>query len=125
VVAFLFARTLGHVLFLFLTAGVIAFTLNPLVRDLTRLKIPRALSVLIVYTIFAAATIALLVAIGAVAFDQARNAAERIDDYATNQDSLTGQTAAEVDIESLRPGSTVTVSSRSRFGSSSTSGWTR
>jgi predicted PurR-regulated permease PerM len=102
VVAFLFARTLGHVLFLFLTAGVIAFTLNPLVRDLTRLKIPRALSVLIVYTIFAAATIALLVAIGAVAFDQARNAAERIDDYATNQDSLTGQTAAEVDIESLQ-----------------------
>jgi len=102
VLAFFFARTLGHVLFLFLTAGVIAFTLNPLVRDLTRLKIPRALSVLIVYTIFAAATIALLVAIGAVAFDQARNAAERIDDYATNQDSLTGQTAAEVDIDSLQ-----------------------
>ena len=62
VLAFFFAKSLGHVLFLFLAAGVIAFTLNPLVRDLTRLKVPRALSVLIVYTIFAAAVIALLVA---------------------------------------------------------------
>src|SRR3989337_154330 len=32
VLAFFLASTLGHVLFLFLTAGVIAFTLNPLVR---------------------------------------------------------------------------------------------
>jgi predicted PurR-regulated permease PerM len=102
VVAFFFARTLGHVLFLFLTAGVIAFTLNPLVRDLTRLKVPRALSVLIVYTIFATAVVALLVAIGAVAFDQARNAAERIDDYVTNADPVTEQTAAEVDIDALQ-----------------------
>ena len=36
VLAFLLAAKLGHVLFLFLTASVIAFTLNPLVRDLTR-----------------------------------------------------------------------------------------
>ena len=42
VFAFLLARTLGHVIFLFLTAAVIAFTLNPLVRDLTRLRLPRA-----------------------------------------------------------------------------------
>jgi len=102
VLAFFFAKTLGHVLFLFLTAGVIAFTLNPLVRDLTRLKVPRALSVLIVYTIFATAVVALLVAIGAIAFDQARNAAQRIDEYVTNVDSVTGQTAAEVDIDNLQ-----------------------
>ena len=102
VVAFFLARTLGHVLFLFLTAGVIAFTLNPLVRDLTRLKVPRTLSVLIVYTIFAAAVVALLVAIGALAFDQARSAAERIDDYVTVENPPTGQTAAEVDIDGLQ-----------------------
>jgi predicted PurR-regulated permease PerM len=102
VLAFLLARTLGHVLFLFLTASVIAFTLNPLVRDLTRLKVPRALSVLVVYTIFAAAVVALLVAIGVVAFDQARNAAARIDDYVTNEDSATGQTAAELDLDGLQ-----------------------
>jgi predicted PurR-regulated permease PerM len=101
VLAFLLAAKLGHVLFLFLTASVIAFTLNPLVRDLTRLKIPRGPSVFIVYTVFAAVVIALLVAIGAVAFDQARSAADRIDEYVTDElDS--GQTAAEVDLDRLQ-----------------------
>jgi predicted PurR-regulated permease PerM len=102
VLAFLMARTLGHVLFLFLTASVIAFMLNPLVRDLTRLRLPRSLSVMIVYLIFAAAVVALLIAIGVVAFDQARNAAGRIDDYVTTTDPVTGQTAAEADIDSLQ-----------------------
>ena len=51
--AFLLARTLGHVLFLFLTAAVIAFTLNPLVRELTRRRLPRGLSVALVSTLFA------------------------------------------------------------------------
>jgi predicted PurR-regulated permease PerM len=102
VLAFLFASTLGHVLFLFLTASVIAFMLNPLVRDLSRLKVPRALSVTIVYAIFAATVVALLIAIGAVAIDQARNAAERIDEYATNVDSATGLTEAERDIDGLQ-----------------------
>ena len=102
VLAFLLARTLGHVLFLFLTASVIAFTLNPLVRDLTRIKVPRSLSVLIVYTIFVAAVAALFVAIGLVAFDQARNASDRIDEYVTETNPRTGQTAAEEDIDSFQ-----------------------
>lgn len=102
VLAFLLVSTLGHVLFLFLAASVIAFTLNPLVRDLTRLKVPRSLSVMIVYLIFAAAVAALLIAIGAVAFDQARNAAERVDVYVTDVDPATGQTAAEADVEDLQ-----------------------
>ena len=99
--AFLLARTLGHVLFLFLTASVIAFTLNPLVRDLTRLKVPRAPAVFVVYTIFAAVVIALLIAIGFVAFDQARNAADRIDEYVT-EESSGDQTAAELDLDRLQ-----------------------
>jgi len=102
VLAFLLVSTLGHVLFLFLAASVIAFTLNPLVRDLTRLKVPRSLSVMIVFLIFAAAVAALLVAIGAIAFDQARNAAERVDVYVTDVDPATGQTAAEADVEDLQ-----------------------
>jgi predicted PurR-regulated permease PerM len=102
VLAFLLARTLGHVLFLFLTASVIAFTLNPLVRDLTRLKLPRGLSVTVVFLIFAAAVVALLIAVGALAFDQARNAGERIDDYVTIVDPATGQTQAEEDIDGLQ-----------------------
>jgi predicted PurR-regulated permease PerM len=102
VLAFLLASTLGHVLFLFLTASVIAFMLNPLVRDLTRLKLPRALSVTVVYAIFAATVTAVLIAIGVVAFDQALNAGERIDDYVTNEDAVTGQTAAERDVDELQ-----------------------
>jgi predicted PurR-regulated permease PerM len=101
VLAFLLAGTLGHVLFLFLTASVIAFMLNPLVRDVTRLKVPRALSVTFVYALFAATVGALLIAVGVVAFDQARNAGERIDDYITNEDA-NGETAAERDIDGLQ-----------------------
>ena len=99
--AFLLASTLGHVLFLFLTASVIAFTLNPLVRDLTRLKVPRAPSVFIVFGIFLAVVSALLIAIGAVAFEQARHAADRIDEYVT-EDATGNQTAAELDIDRLQ-----------------------
>jgi predicted PurR-regulated permease PerM len=102
VLAFLLATKLGHVLFLFLAASVIAFTLNPLVRDLTRLKVPRGPSVFIVFTIFVAVVLALLLAIGVVAFDQARNAAERIDEYVTEELAPGGQTAAEVDIDRLQ-----------------------
>jgi len=102
VLAFLLVSTLGHVLFLFVAASVIAFTLNPLVRDLTRLKVPRSLSVMIVFLIFAAAVAALLIAIGVVAFDEARNAAERVDAYVTDVEPATGQTAAEADIEDFQ-----------------------
>jgi predicted PurR-regulated permease PerM len=101
VLAFLLAETLGHVLFLFLTASVIAFTLNPLVRDLTRVKVPRAPAVFVVYSIFVAVVVALLIAVGLVAFDQARNAADRIDEYVT-EDSSGGQTAAELDIDRVQ-----------------------
>jgi predicted PurR-regulated permease PerM len=101
VLAFLLAGTLGHVLFLFLTASVIAFMLNPLVRDVTRLRVPRALSVTFVYTLFAATVTALLIAVGVVAFDQARNAGERVDEYVTSEDAE-GQTAAEGDIDGLQ-----------------------
>jgi predicted PurR-regulated permease PerM len=101
VLAFLLARTLGHVIFLFLTASVIAFTLNPLVRDLTRLKVPRSISVAIVFSLFVAAVAALIIAIGVIAFDQTREAAGRIDDYVTSE-GAGGRTAAEEDIDGLQ-----------------------
>ena len=100
--AFLLARTLGHVLFLFLTASVIAFTLNPLVRDLQRLKLPRGLSVAIVSVVFATAFIGLLVALGTVVVSEARSAAERIDTYITEESPITGQTGVEVDVDRLQ-----------------------
>jgi predicted PurR-regulated permease PerM len=101
VLTFLLAETLGHVLFLFLTASVIAFMLNPLVRDLTKLKLPRGLAVAVVYTVFAATVAAILIAIGVIAFDQAQEAGERIDDYVT-EERPGGQTAAEGDIDRLQ-----------------------
>jgi predicted PurR-regulated permease PerM len=102
VFAFLLARTLGHVLFLFLTASVIAFTLNPLVRDLTRLRLPRGVSVALVYLVFATAVVALLVALGTVVVSETRNAAERIDTYLTEESPTTGKTGVEVDIDRLQ-----------------------
>jgi predicted PurR-regulated permease PerM len=102
VFAFLLARPLGHALFLFLTAAVIAFTLNPLVRDLTRLRLPRGLSVAIVYVIFAAAVIGLLIALGTVVVSETRAAAARIDSYLTEESATTGQTGVEVDIDRLQ-----------------------
>jgi predicted PurR-regulated permease PerM len=100
--AFLLARTLGHVLFLFLTASVIAFTLNPLVRDLTRLRLPRGLAVAVVSVVFATAFIALLVALGTVVVSEARSAAERIDTYLTEESAVSGQTGVEVDVDRLQ-----------------------
>src|SRR5437870_10214042 len=81
ILAFLLARTLGHVLFLFLTAGVIAFTLNPLVRDLTRLKLPRGIAVAVVFLVFACAVGGFFFAVGAIAVDQTKQASNKIDDY--------------------------------------------
>jgi predicted PurR-regulated permease PerM len=101
-VAFLLARPLGHVLFLFLTAAVIAFTLNPLVRDLTRLRLPRGLAVAVVSVVFATAFVALLVALGTVVVSESRSAAERIDEYLTEENPLTGQTDADVDVDRLQ-----------------------
>jgi predicted PurR-regulated permease PerM len=102
IVAFLLARTLGHVLFLFLTASVIAFMLNPLVRDLTRLRLPRGLAVAVVYLLFASAVGGLFLAVGVVAVDQTRQASARIDDYITVESPTTGQTGAEQDIDHLQ-----------------------
>lgn len=101
-VVFMLARTLGHVLFLFLTASVIAFTLNPLVRDLTRLRVPRSLSVFIVYTLFVALAAAILFAIGFVAYNQARHAIDRADAYVTAEHGASRQTSAEIDIDNLQ-----------------------
>lgn len=100
--AFLLARTLGHVLFLFLTAAVIAFALNPLVRDLTRLRLPRGLSVAVVSIVFATAFVGLLVALGTVVVSETRSAAERVDAYLTEQSPSTGQTGVEVDVDRLQ-----------------------
>jgi predicted PurR-regulated permease PerM len=102
VLAWLLASTLGHALFLFLTASVIAFTLNPLVRDLQRLRLPRGVGVAIVYVVFAAAVVVGLIGLTTVVVDETRSAADRIDAYLTEESGRTGLTGAEEDVERLQ-----------------------
>jgi predicted PurR-regulated permease PerM len=102
-VALMLVRPLGHVIFLFLTAGVIAFTLNPLVRDLTKIpRVPRGLAVGIVYLLFVALVIGVLAGIGTVAVDQARTAGDRIDAYITDVHPPSGKTELELDADRLQ-----------------------
>ena len=101
VLAWMLAGTLGHVLFLFLTASVIAFLLNPLVRDLQRMRLPRGLAVALVFLLFAAAVAFIALALGSVVVDQTRSASGRIDDYLT-VDNANGRTGAEQDIDRLQ-----------------------
>ncbi len=100
-IIWMLAGLLGHVLFLFLTASVIAFLLNPLVRDLKRMRLPRGLAVALVFLCFAGAVTFIVLALGSVVVDQARSATERIDDYVTI-DGAGGNTGAEQDIERLQ-----------------------
>ena len=99
---FFVAEALGHVIFLFLTGAVISFTLNPLVRDLTRLRLPRGVAVAVVSVVFATAFVALLVALGTVVVSETRSAADRIDAYLTEESPVTGKTGAEVDVDRLQ-----------------------
>ncbi len=101
VLGWLLAGTLGHVLFLFLTASVIAFLLNPLVRDLERLRLPHGLAVAVVFLLFAAAVSFVALALGSVVVDQTRTAADRIDAYLTVE-GASGETGAEQDIDRLQ-----------------------
>lgn len=55
VTVWILGQTIGHVLFVFIVSVVVALILNPLVRMLRRARVPRGLSVLLVYLSFVAA----------------------------------------------------------------------
>jgi predicted PurR-regulated permease PerM len=96
------ASTVAHVVFLFLVAALIALLLDPLVRALGRLRIPRGISIAFVYLSFAAALVVAVIALGAVVVDQSREAADRIDTYLTVESGQTGETDAERDVDRLQ-----------------------
>jgi predicted PurR-regulated permease PerM len=96
------AGAVSHVVFLFLVAALIALLLDPLVRALGRLRIPRGFSIAVVYLSFATLLVVGAIAIGVVVVDQSREAADRIVDYLTNEDGRTGQTNAERDVDRLQ-----------------------
>jgi predicted PurR-regulated permease PerM len=98
VLAWQLAGALAHAVFLFLTASVIAFLLNPLVRALQALRTRRGVGVAVVYLTFSAAVIALIVALGTVVVEQTRSAADRVDAYLTDEPGRSGDSAFDRDI---------------------------
>lgn len=102
ILAWVVAGAVRHVVFLFLVAGLIALLLNPLVRGLGRVRIPRGFSVAIVYLSFAAAMIVAIVALGTVVVSQTKTAANRVDAYFTDGHGQRHQTDADRDVDRLQ-----------------------
>ena len=96
------ASTVSHVVFLFLVAALIALLLDPIVRAFGRLRIPRGISIAVVFLSFTAALVVGVIAIGVVVVDQSREAADRIDNYLTVERGQTRQTDAERDVDGLQ-----------------------
>jgi predicted PurR-regulated permease PerM len=96
------AGAVSHVVFLFLVAALIALLLDPLVRALGRLRIPRGFSIAVVFLSFATLLVLGAIAMGVVVVDQSREAAERITDYLTSEDGRSGETDAERDVDRLQ-----------------------
>jgi predicted PurR-regulated permease PerM len=91
-----------HAVFLFIVAALIALLLDPLVRSIIRLRVPRGISIAIVYLSFAAALVVTVVAVGASVVHEARTAAERVNTYVTEVDGRTGESAADRDVDRLQ-----------------------
>lgn len=88
-----------HVVFLFLVAALIAFLLNPIVRALTRVWIPRGFGVALVYLSFVAIMLAAGIALGTVVVSQTKSGANRVNDYFTVEHGRPGQTHADRDVD--------------------------
>ncbi len=99
VAAWILVSAVAHVVLLFLVAAIVALLLEPLVRVLQRVWIPRGLSIAIVYLSFAAAMVLVVVALGVVVVDRTEAAANRIDAYLTEEVRQTGETEAERDVD--------------------------
>jgi predicted PurR-regulated permease PerM len=92
------AGVVRHAIFLFMVAALIALLLNPIVRGLGRIWIPRGLAVAIVYLAFAAAVALAILAITTVVVKQTRTATHRVDHYFTVESGRPRQTGAEQDL---------------------------
>jgi predicted PurR-regulated permease PerM len=97
--AWVVAGAVRHVVFVFVVASLVALLLNPIVRALGRIWIPRGFAVTIVYLSFAAVMVVALVAAATVVVDQTRSASDRVEIYLTEEDGRTGRTAAERDLD--------------------------
>jgi predicted PurR-regulated permease PerM len=94
--------TTGHVIFLFVVAALLALLLDPLVRGVQRLRLPRGLAVAVVYLSFAAALGLVILAVATAVVSQTKTAATRFNEYFTNPHGKPGQTSADRDIDRLQ-----------------------
>jgi predicted PurR-regulated permease PerM len=95
------AGMVGRAVFLFIVAGLIALLLNPMVRGLGRIWIPRGIAIAIVYLSFVAAAAFCVVALATVGTDRVRSSSNRVNNYFTNDNSKS-QTGAERDVYRLQ-----------------------
>jgi predicted PurR-regulated permease PerM len=95
------ANTVGRAVFLFVVAGLIALLLNPVVRALGRIWIPRGIAIAIVYLSFVAAATFCVIALATVGTDRVRTTADRVNNYFT-KDNLHHRTGAERDVYRLQ-----------------------
>ena len=102
VLAWVLASAAAHVVFLFVVAALVALLLDPLVRALQKVRLPRGLSVALVYLTFAAALGLVILAVATAVVGQTKTAADRFNAYFTHGRGATGQTAADRDIDRLQ-----------------------
>ncbi len=107
VLAWAVAGRVFHAVFLFLVATLVALLLDPLVKAIGavrigRFRIPRGLSVALVYLSLAAVLIVSIWALATVVVDQTKTAANRFDTYFTTPHGRTGQTDADRDVDRLQ-----------------------
>jgi predicted PurR-regulated permease PerM len=102
VLVWILANATVHIVFLFMVAGLVALLLDPLVRALQRLRLPRGLSVAVVYLLFAAALFVIILAIATAIVTQTKTAANRFNDYFTHPHGVAGQTSADRDVNRLQ-----------------------
>ena len=96
------AGAVRHAVFIFLVALLIALLLNPLVRAIGRLWLPRGLAVAIVYLTFAAVVALTILALATVVVQQTRHASNRIDNYFTVEGGRPPATGATQDLARLQ-----------------------
>ncbi len=92
----------AHVIVLFTIAGLVALLLDPIVRTLRRVGVPRGLGVALVYLTFLAALVVAIVALGTVVVSQTKSAANRFNDYFTAPHGQTVQSPAYRDVDRLQ-----------------------
>ncbi|MCW2965215.1 MAG: hypothetical protein JWO17_2467 [Actinomycetia bacterium] len=102
VLAWIVASAAAHVVFLFVVAALVALLLDPLVRGLQKVRLPRGLSVALVYLSFAVALGLVILAVTTAVVGQTTTAANRFNAYFTHARAPSGQTSADSDVDRLQ-----------------------